>query len=500
MKLSNPIIPGFYPDPSICRAGDNFYLVNSSFAYTPGIPIWHSKDLVHWEQIGYCLTRSTQMLFEQSGISGGVWAPTIRYHEGRFYMVTTNQDGGGHFYVYTDDPAGEWSDPIFVEQEGIDPSLFFDEDGTVYFTSTGYSMGSGIYQCEIDIHTGKKLSETRLIWTGTGGRYPEGPHIYKINGYYYLSIAEGGTEQAHMQTVARSESPYGPFEACPHNPILSHRSILHPIQAAGHTDLVEAPDGSWWAVFLGIRYVGYPYRHHIGRETFLAPVQWTADGWPVLGEHGVVDVEIEVNMSAQASVPYDEGADVDHFDQDALGLQWNFIRNADQVQWSLSERNGWLTLRGADVRLTERGVPAFVGCRQRHWNCEISTKLEFDPREGDEAGLAVFMDERHHYSIGLTKHDGKNVIRRCRQVGSMRDEVYSLPITGTAVTLKIEALPDKYMFVYQGEDQVWHQLGEAETHLISTEVAGGFTGVFFGLYNVSKAGTAAYFDWFKYAQ
>lgn len=150
MKYNNPILPGFYPDPSICRVGEDYYLVNSSFAYAPGIPIWHSKDLVHWKQLGYCLTRDSQLQFDKSVVSGGVWAPTILHHNGRFYMVTTNQDSGGHFYVWTEDPAGEWSDPIYVDQEGIDPSLFFDE-GKVYFTSTGNKDGMGIYQCEFDI-------------------------------------------------------------------------------------------------------------------------------------------------------------------------------------------------------------------------------------------------------------------------------------------------------------------------------------------------------------
>jgi xylan 1,4-beta-xylosidase len=495
MKYNNPIIPGFYPDPSICRVDEDYYLVNSSFAYSPGIPIWHSKDLVHWKQLGYCLTRENQLQFDESVVSGGVWAPTLRYYNGRFYMVTTNQDSGGHFYVWADDPAGEWSNPLYVEQEGIDPSLFFD-DGKVYFTSTGSEQGMGIYQCEIDIETGQKLSDTRLIWTGSGGKFPEGPHLYKINDYYYLMCAEGGTEYGHMETIARSRSPYGPYESSPHNPILTHRSSDYPIQATGHADLVEEQDGSWWAVFLGIRPVGYPYHHHLGRETYLAPVQWTEEGWPMIGDNGVVGLEMEADLPSP--MPWEEEPETDDFDQSDLRMSWNFIRNANKVDWSLQERGGWLALRGSDVRLNEKGTPAFIGCRQRHLNCEITTKMEFSPLEGDEAGLVVFMDQKYHYAIGLTQMEGENVITLRRQVGSISDVAYSSAFEGTGVELRIQALPEKYIFYYRGVDQIWHLLGEAETHLISTEVAGGFTGVFFGMYNYSPNGTTAYYDWFSY--
>ncbi|WP_211750397.1 glycoside hydrolase family 43 protein [Paenibacillus sp. Marseille-Q4541] len=499
MKYNNPVIPGFYPDPSVCRVGEDYYLVNSSFAYFPGIPIWHSKDLVHWRQLGYCLTRESQLQLEKSGVSGGVWAPTIRYHQGRFYMVTTNQDYGGHFYVWTNDPSGDWSDPIYVDQEGIDPSLYFDEDGKVYFTSTGTQSGMGIYQCEIDIETGTKLSESRLIWSGTGGKFPEGPHLFKRNGYYYLMCAEGGTEYGHMETIARAKTPYGPFESGPMNPILSHRSLGHPIQATGHADLVEAHDGIWWAVFLGIRPVGYPPRHHLGRETFLAPVHWSEDGWPMIGNNGVVELEMEAETLSP--VYWENNSEIDHFDEPSLGMHWNFLRNSEKVDWSLSERPGWLALNGRSVQLKERtGTPALIARRQQHWNCEVSVKMEFQPAEGADAGLTVFMDDSYHYALGLTMLDGRHFVTLKRQVGSISDEKISLPVLGNVIELKIRALPDKYQFYYQGNDHEWNLLGEAETHLLSTEVAGGFTGVFFGMYNYSSLGTTAYFDWFHYKE
>ncbi|MBL1137844.1 MAG: family 43 glycosylhydrolase [Chloroflexi bacterium] len=194
MPYRNPILRGTYPDPSICRVGEDYYLVTSSFCYFPGVPIFHSRDLVHWRQIGHCLTRPSQLQLKGIGFSLGIFAPTLRYHDGRFYMVTTLVAGGGHFYVWADDPAGEWSDPIWLEQDGIDPSLFFEDDGRVYLTSTGDL--AGIYQAEFDLKTGKPLSEKRLIWKGMGGRYPEGPHLYKVGSPYYLMISEGGTDYA----------------------------------------------------------------------------------------------------------------------------------------------------------------------------------------------------------------------------------------------------------------------------------------------------------------
>ncbi len=255
MNYQNPVIPGFYPDPSVCRVGEDYYLVTSTFQYFPGVPVFHSRDLVHWRQIGHCLTRASQLPLENASSYGGIYAPTIRYHDGVFYMITTNVNAGKHFIVSTSDPAGEWSEPVWIDQAGIDPSLLFDGD-RVYFS---WTMRGAIYQAELDIGTGKLLTEPRLIWRGTGGRYPEAPHLYKIDGTYYLMVAEGGTENGHMETLARSSSPWGPFEPCPHNPILTHRNRgAHSIQGTGHADVVQAHDGSWWAVFLAFRQVG-PY-------------------------------------------------------------------------------------------------------------------------------------------------------------------------------------------------------------------------------------------------
>src|SRR4030042_2877344 len=222
--FNNPIISGFYPDPSICRVGEDYYLFTSSFEYFPGVPIFHSKDLVHWRQIGYCLTRKSQLPLNNVRASGGIYAPTLRYHDGTFYMVTTNVDGGGNFYVTAKNPAGPWSEPVWLDHSGMDPSLFFDDDGKVYYTRHEGAGDGYVAQRILNIETGKLEGPLRKIWGGTGGVWVESPHLYKINGKYYLTAAEGGTSYGHTQVIARSDSPWGPFESCPYNPILTHRN------------------------------------------------------------------------------------------------------------------------------------------------------------------------------------------------------------------------------------------------------------------------------------
>ncbi len=499
MTYTNPVIPGLYPDPSICRVDDDYYLVTSTFAYFPGVPIFHSKDLVNWRQIGHCLTTERQLPLANTWISAGIYAPTIRYNDGWFYMVTTNVGGIGNFFVRSKQPAGPWSDPVPVAQGGIDPSLFFDEDGRVYFQSNCKgNEGYGIYQCEIDISTGSMLTETRLLWKGTGGAHPEAPHLYKINGLYYLMIAEGGTEYGHMVTIARSGDPYGPFEPCPANPILSHRSLNSSIHATGHADLVQAHDGSWWAVFLGIRPVSYPYRHHLGRETFLAPVSWTSDGWPIIGDGGRIESVMEAPQLTEVRWP--PKAIRDDFDDTMLGFDWVFLRNPAPDSWSLSECPGHLALRGNKTSLDDASAPAFVGRRLSHMSCNIAALLNFEPvNDGEEAGLTVFMNERYHYDLAVKCKEGRKVIVLRRTVGSLRTES-TLDCAEGNVVLKIEARPESFGFAIQQEGSNVLELGSGETHLLSTEVAGGFTGILIAMYAVCETGqgSPALFDWFDY--
>jgi alpha-N-arabinofuranosidase len=490
MPYQNPIIPGFYPDPSVVRVGEDYYLVNSTFEYFPGVPVFHSRDLINWRQIGHCLTRASQLPLARAGCSGGIYAPTIRYHHGLFYMVTTNVSNLGNFYVTATDPAGEWSEPILVDQGGIDPSLFFDDDGTVYFTSNGAPGGIG--QCVIDPTTGRKLTETRLIWRGTGGRYVEGPHLYKIDGTYYLMCAEGGTEYGHMETIARSDSPWGPFEACPHNPILSHRNRGgHPIQGTGHAEMVQAHDGSWWLAFLGFRNTGGDF-HHIGRETFLAPVTWQ-DGWPV-----VAPVELQMDVPTLPPHPWPAARVRDDFDG-PLGFAWNYLRNPELANYDLTARPGWLRLHGTALTLDDMDTPTFAGQRQRHLTCRAAARVEFTPaRAGDEAGLTVLMNNAHHYDLGITRAGNERIAFVRKRIGDLSAVVATAALPHGPVTLEVEAHPDRYLFSVLPDDAACRvTLGTGLPRYLSSEVAGGFTGVYFGLYATGQ-GAVADFDWFEY--
>ncbi|PIH59491.1 glycoside hydrolase family 43 protein [Paenibacillus sp. LK1] len=498
-NYTNPVISGFYPDPSICRVDEDYYLVTSTFEYFPGVPLFHSKDLVNWRQIGHVLTSAEQLPLAKAGSSGGIYAPTLRYHHGWFYMTTTNVSGGGNFYVRSRKPEGPWSVPIFVAQDGIDPSLFFDDDGRIYFQSAcNGDEGEGIYQCEIDILTGKKLTESQFIWRGTGGAAPEAPHLYKINGLYYLMIAEGGTEYGHMETIARSTDPYGPFDTCPHNPILSNRSMKSSIHATGHADLVQAQDGSWWAVCLGIRPAAYPMRHHLGRETFLAPVNWTSDGWPIIGHHGHIEPVMTRPQLPEVQWPRKEIRD--DFNVSTLGLDWVFLRNPAPGSWSLTEHPSHLVLRGNSVSLNDGGNPTFVGRRLSHFLCNLAAKMNFDPtHDGDEAGLTVYMNEKYHYDLAITRVDGHKKMIFRRTVGTLRTEVIRDCGAGPAI-LQIQAQLDMFTFSVQQGSTTGTVLGSGETHLLSTEVAGGFTGIIIAMYahNPSGEGAPSLFDWFDY--
>lgn len=300
--FTNPVLKGFSPDPSVCGVGEDFYLVTSTFAYFPGVPIYHSKDLVNWTQIGNVLERDSQLPLDQAGHSQGIFAPCLRYHEGTFYMITTNVTHGGNFVVTATDPKGPWSDPYYLEDApGIDPSLFFDEDGRCYYVGTRpnpkgvtYNGDWEVWLQELDLNTMRLIGVSTSLWKGAMRDvvWPEGPHLYKKDGYYYLMIAEGGTSFNHCVTIARSQQVAGPYLGNPNNPILTHRHLGKdfPVCNVGHGDLVETTTGKWYMTCLASRnYEGYS---NLGRETFLAEVVWE-DGWPVVNPgHGqLLDVQ-----------------------------------------------------------------------------------------------------------------------------------------------------------------------------------------------------------------
>jgi alpha-N-arabinofuranosidase len=503
-EYRNPVLPGFYPDPSVCRVGDDYYLVTSSFEYFPGVPIFHSKDLVHWRQIGHCLTRPSQLPLETAKSSQGVFAPTLRYHQGTFYLVTTNISAGGNFYVTAADPSGPWSEPVWLhETHGwMDPSLFFDEDGKVYYTRHDGGEHGGVVQTELDIATGKLLGEPRSIWKGTGGAWPEGPHLYKIGAYYYLLISEGGTSYHHMLTIARAVAPYGPFEPYAENPILTHRHHPElPIQATGHADLVATPHGSWWMVLLGVR----PWdgqHHHLGRETFLAPVRWDETGWPVVNERAPIALTMRGTAMPEPRA-WETPPERDDFTGERLAFVWNFIRNPNDADWSLAARHGWLRLVGTAASLDDIASPAFVGRRQQHYRCRASTLVEFEPKgEQQEAGLVVRADEKNHIELAISGGRGGRRIRLRTRLADVPRTVAEAELPAGPVVLTVEAREDHYDFFWSTHGAAPQSIGSAPTMPLSSESAGGFTGVYFGMY--ASAGSSpkmppADFDWFDYA-
>lgn len=482
MKYENPVIRGFYPDPSICKAGDIYYLVCSSMQYSPGVPIFESTDLIHWKQIGHCLTRKSQLHLDQVNSSGGVFAPTIRYHEGRFYMTTTNDTTHQNFYIWTDDIYGEWSEPIFVQQGGIDPSLFFEKD-KAYFMSNGSDEEglSGIVQCEIDIKTGKKLCPSRTIWRGTGGRYLEAPHLYHIEDSYYLVAAEGGTEYGHMVTYARGNTPFGPFEAYAKNPVLTNRNLGgYEIQGVGHGDLIQDADGNWWMFHLGFRQTGqWSTFHHLGREVFLTPITFHEDGWFTAGENGVARKHVETDRLSdliEQKLTREET-----FESTDWNIDWCYLRWPNRSNYLLEDQK--VTLRGSNISLDEADSPTFIGIRQKEFKAIISCTVNLT---AGEAGITLYMDEHHHYDFAIQKEEEHCKVIERLNIGDIKSIQNQIDVKEEeAIHLKIYS--DNYQYRFCAElDQQEICLGNAQTRYLSSEVAGGFTGVIIGLYAYSE--------------
>ena len=484
----NPVIPGFFPDPSVCRAGDQYFLVTSSFTYFPGVPLFRSTNLVDWVQVGSVLDRPAQLdLSATEYASHGVWAPTIRYHAERFWMITTNHaaDCSRNFFVTAEDPAEFWSDPVRVDVDGVDPDLAWDDDGNCWVS---FAADGGIMCCRIDDRTGAVLDPPEATWSGTGLQFPEAPHLIRRDDTWYLLIAEGGTDRGHTVAIARGPSPTGPWEGSPVNPILTHRSTDHPIQNTGHADLVEATDGSWWMVALGTRPRGFsPKFHVLGRETFLVPVGW-ADGWPVVG-----DLSLEMPASPPGRRESHPIPVRDDFDAPVLAPHWISVRAPLAGSASLDKRPGWLTLHGNGQDL-DACMPVFAGRRQQHHRCRARARV--DPGDSTEAGLAVRMDEDSHYEVFV--QDDSIAVRA--RIGPLAGVVASVPSPSTDVVLRVETHdsdygPDRIRLGYETGDGTFRVLADLDGRYLSTEVATGFIGRVIGLYAV--AGSAS-FDWFDY--
>jgi xylan 1,4-beta-xylosidase len=448
-------------------------MVVSSFEYAPGVPLFRSTDLVSWEQVGHVLDRPSQLAVSQAPGSGGITAPSIRFHDGRFWMITTNlADGGWQVLVHTEDPLGEWSEPVrLTDVRGIDPDLAWDDDGTLLITYAGFGAGgpAGLVQQAVDPSTGAALTERRHVWQGTGGRFPEGPHLYRIGDHWYLLIAEGGTERGHAVTIARSSSPSGPFEPCPWNPLLTHRGIESPVQNTGHADLVQRPDGSWAIVFHGVRPRGAsPQFHVLGRETFAADVVWE-DGWPRLGEW---------------LTPLDAAVEVEELGGPELPASWVSPRRFPGEVLDRTE-GGWrLTAVDGDPASEDL---AFAGRRQEHLVARARAVVD---ASGGAGGLSVRMDARHHLDLEV---DGDRV-RAVAHVGSLRQVLGETTVPAGDVVLEIRAVPDEGHFSSTAlgpdrllagvidRDGAFTELGRLDGRYLSTEVAGGMTGRLMGVW------------------
>lgn len=500
----NPVLAGYYPDPAVERVGDKYYLVNSTFAHWPGIPIHESTDLVHWKLIGHALSDPAQVSFDGLRISKGVFAPSIHHHDGTFYVVNTLVDAGGNFYVTAKNPAGPWSKPIWLKEiDGIDPSFFFDRDGKAYIVNNGPPAGApkygghrAIWIQEFDVAAGRLIGPRKVLVDGGVdiAQQPiwiEGPHLYRIDDWYYLMCAEGGTERNHSEVIFRAKSPWGPFEPSTLNPILTQRDLpadrADPVTNAGHADLIQMKDGSWWALFLASRpYQGMQF--NTGRETFLLSVTWR-DGWPVILAPGkpipyVVKGPRALRAPDRRMAP--GGDDLagnftrrDEFDG-APGPEWLQI-HVPRRQW-YETREGALEIQPLDVALDAMRNPSFLARRQQHMNFDASTELGMPP-PGVSAGLALFQNETHWYFVGLRrKGAGAQLFVERRAGARTRIELEELAATPNALKLRVSATGKDHSFYYDA-GQGWQPLLEHDDgSILSTEIAGGFVGTVLGPY------------------
>ena len=508
-EYANPVLQGFYPDPSIVRVGSDYYLVNSTFDWFPGIPVWHSRDLVHWSQIGNAVDRSSQLNFGKLNLSNqGVYAPDISWHAGRFYIVNTCVGCGDNFVITAKSPAGPWSDPTFLPElnGGIDPSLFFDADGSAWVVNNGpppekprYEGHRAIWLQQFDPRTLKTFGPRRVLVDG--GVHPEqnpiwieGPHIFKRDGVYYLIAAEGGTAENHSEVVFRSAHVTGPYVPFAGNPILTQRDLPrdrpNPITSTGHAEFVQTDAGEWWTVFLGVR----PYaddQFNTGRETFLMPVEWK-DGWPRITSPGEVVPWIAKRPALPAqpkpAVPTSGAFTVrDDFNGSLLPPYWMMMRNPDGEWWRIS--GGALELDARPVRLGDMANPSLLARRQQHLNASATAKISFDPTsDGAEAGLVALQNDEFWYFLAVGREQGGRVIRVRRRAGA-QDAVAGTILASAAlasnapIELRISAHGGSYDFEWSTDGKLWHALVKgADGTVLSTKRAGGFVGAVFGLY------------------
>ncbi|TDD99521.1 glycoside hydrolase family 43 protein [Flavobacterium cellulosilyticum] len=507
----NPILAGFYPDPSICSANGKYYLITSSFVYFPGLPIFESVDLVNWKQIGHVIDRKEQADFSGAGVSEGLYAPTIRYNKGQFYVICTNVSGDGNFIVTATNPAGPWSDPIVIPGvNGIDPDIFFDEDGKVYITHNGpppnnISIHNGhraIYMFEYDLKNHTIASESKLIVNGGTDMaikpvWIEAPHIIKKDQYYYLICAQGGTAYEHSEVVFRSKNVYGPYLSYEHNPILT-QTFLDPnrkneISTSGHADFVQLPNGDWWSVFLACRPYGMEL-YNTGRETFMMPVEWK-EGWPTIvdGKKPLPFVNKKPNLSpSKENIAPTTGNFVSHddFNNNQLDYIWNFIRTPLEKWYELSGGKLYIKPRKESIH-TETNF-SFIGRRQQHLQFEASTKLNYTLTNTlQTAGLVAFQNEKQYLLLGKRiNSEGKTEVyleETAATVNAGKSIILAkqeLKDTSKDLFLKIEGKTRYYDFYYKTTEKgEWLLLAkDIDAVILSTKEAKGFVGTYIAMY------------------
>ncbi|KAH7133037.1 glycosyl hydrolase [Dactylonectria estremocensis] len=537
MLVNNPIISGFAPDPSITRIGDTFFLVNSSFHLFPGIPIYASTDLANWKHIGNGINRPSQLSLAKSRThihrggetilvgTGGLWAPTIRHHEGITYIICTNvihPKGDGdegspkwpnfeNFIIHTTDVwSGNWSDPVFYEFNGIDPDLFFDDDDRTYVTGSSWDTNPGtINGFEIDLNTGSKLSQEVVVWEGVIRHIPEGPHLYKKNGWYLLLIAEGGTHKNHQMSIARSKSPLGPYGSCERNPILKPTANLRTdVVYTGHGDLFQDLHGKWWFTCLGVRQNKHG-QSIMGRETFLTPVEW-ADGdhgdcWPLIEQP--IGLKVSLPMPSSLPPPLPAGNL-----KVPLRAEWVFIRNPDMDSYRFSADQPMhdLSLKSSSAGLRGDGTHpiTFVGKRQRELCGEARAVLSLPALRGSStvSGLAYYKDEHRHAIIAYDSAACAvvfEVLNRGKREPVLRHE--KICIVGQTESLGAQGIEfrlvhteERLDFSYQSEHP-WTAAGTIDT-LIMTDH--DFTGPCIGLFASTGAeptnAASANFRWCEF--
>lgn len=505
----NPIMAGFYPDPSICRKGDTYYMVNSSFAFFPGVPIFTSKDMVNWTQLGHVLDRPSQLPLDGQGVSGGIFAPDITYNEKNktFYMITTNI-AKGNFFVKTKDPAKGWSEPIYLPQVGgIDPSFCFDKNGKAYIVNNDEPLGGHVYEGErsimlhyFDVEGDSVVGDQiEIVRSGSHvGKNPiwiEGPHLYRIGKYYYLMCAEGGTGDWHSEVIFRSKKPEGPWEEYVEgNPILTQRTGLDKnrpdiVTSTGHADMISTPKGDWYAVFLGCRPYEEDY-YNTGRDTYLLPVTWK-DGWPTILEKGkaIPTVNDKPGLSPKESYWTGNFSYTDTFDGDKLDQRWIFLRNPSDFY---STGSNGLTITPKASSIAEKVSPSAIFVRQQHTTFTAETTIDFAPTSAKQlAGMVLLQNEEHNFVFGKTMVNGKVAIKL------QRAEKTNVTI-GTAfidkadeqkpTRLKIEGDGRYYSFFYAVGDGSWQTIAQGVDAVnLSTHRSGGFVSACIGLYATTNS-------------